>query len=129
MKPWPIFEVRVDGRDPFLCTAPSRDKACYQMFQAYREHYPRCTFGEWLRMARFVRLQQPPVVDGYAGVRQRYGVDPRIGERRALVDEGPNTGRLVRVIFPGLHTSMIHCHYEGCDRPMVVHPLNAVPAP
>lgn len=49
---------------------------------------------------------------------------PKIGERRRLANEGPNDGREVVVIWPGRHTSMVHCHYVGCDRPMIVHPMN-----
>lgn len=122
---WVILEASVDGYAPELFTAPTRDKARWRAYRAFAEGR-RCTFAEFIARTSTRLLREPPTPDGYDNVRDQYGVDPRVGERRRLVNEGPNSGRVVVVIYPGRHTSMIHCHYEGDDRAMIVHPLNAV---
>lgn len=125
-RPWPIFEVRVDGYTPIVYTGRTQAKAYYRAYQDYSEHY-RCSFWEWLTRSSIRRLDRPPTCDGYDGVRDQYGVDPTIGERRVLINEGRNNGRGVVVLYPNrTHTSMIHCAYDGEDRAMIVHPRNAV---
>ena len=125
MKPWPIFEVGVYGFDPFLYTAPTRSKARWRAYEAFRNYRESETFVEFLeRGVSLRRLAEPPADDGYDYVRSAYGVSPKIGEIYELVREGPSSGRRVICVYPGRHTSMVHCAYEGQDRPMIVHPMN-----
>lgn len=126
MSAWPIFEVAVDGYTPEIFTARTRSKATWRAYSAFREMRPSTSFADWIARTRIRKLTRLPLDDdGYDNVRAQYGVNPTIGERRVLVNEGPNDGREVVVLYPGRHTCMIHCAYLGHDRPMIVHPLNA----
>lgn len=125
-KPWPVFEVRVDGYAEELFTGRTKAAANWRAYRAYSEHRS-CSFGEWLAISSIRRIERLPFDDdGYENVRAQYGVSPTIGERRVLVNEGPSSGRGVVVLYPGRHTSMIHCAYDGSGERMIVHPLNAV---
>lgn len=127
--PWPVFEIEVYGYAPEVFTAATRSKAVWRAYDAFRSISTR-SFGEFLFDVR-VRLVDPDrasrlAADGYENVRAQYGVHPVLGERRLLINEGPQSGREVTVLYPGRHTSMIHCVYVGEARPMIVHPMNAV---
>ena len=125
VRAWPIFEVEVYPFEPFLYTAPTRDKARWRAWKAFSAVYQSETFAGFLaRGVRVRRLQKPPADDGYDYVRAHYGVSPCLGERMRLVNEGSSSGREVTVVYPGKHTSMVHCAYDGQDRAVLVHPLN-----
>ena len=123
VRPWPIFQVEVYPFEPFLYTAPTRDKARWRAWEAFSGVYHSETFAGWLARGVTVRrLEKPPAEDGYDYVRAYYGVSPRIGERMRLVNEGSSSGREVTVVYPGKSTASIHCVYDGQDRAMLVHP-------
>jgi len=125
LKPWPIFRVEVYPFDLHLYTAPSRSKARWLAFEAFRNYRSSETFGEFLeRGVKVSRVTTPLADDGYDNVRAQYGVHPTIGATYRLYHEGPNSGREVVCLYPGQHTCMIHCAYEGADWPMIVHPMN-----
>lgn len=133
-KAWPIFRVQVYGYELHAehFTAATKSAANWAAFSAWREFRQGWSFHDWLVEASISRLTPSEVErllrlgDGYQYVRSAYGVSPKIGGVYALRNEGPNSGREVVVDWPGLHTSMIRCHYLGERRPMIVHPLNIV---
>lgn len=123
-EPWQFYEVSVAGLPPEIFEGPSRDKVRWRAYAMFAEHYDM-PFARWLRVTVMQRIPAPPD-DGYSYIREHYGLSPQIGGRMVLVDEGPNSGREVIVNWPGpqSRTSMIHAHYPGEMRSMVVHPLN-----
>ncbi len=120
---WRTFKVEVDGHDPFITSAPSRAKARLGSFDNYRELWPATRFGEFMRICR-ITVCPVPANDGYDYVRRNYGVDPKVGQRAALVNEGPSSGKAGVVIYPGLSTASVHIVLDGDDHPVRVHPMN-----
>jgi hypothetical protein len=82
-----------------------------------------CTFKDFLRISR-VRACPVPADDGYAYVRRNYGVDPKVGARCRLVNEGPSTGLEGEVVYPGPSTAHVHVRLDGRDHNSIVHPSN-----
>jgi len=129
LRPWPIFRVEVYSFEPSLYTAPTRSKARWRAFEAFREYRSSESFVEFLeRGVKISKVETPLADDGYDNVRAQYGVSPSIGTTYRLDHEGPNSGREVLCLYPGKHTCMIHCAYEGAGRAMIVHPMNIRPA-
>lgn len=120
---WRTYSIIVEGYDPFTLSARSRSKARYDAFQRFREPYPDVTFGEFARRCRVLSCRVP-ADDGYGYVRRSYGVDPRVGDRVRLVNEGPSSGQEGIVIYPGRSTAHIHVVVDGRDFAVSVHPLN-----
>lgn len=122
-KPWRHWWVSVSLDQPFLVAAPTRGRAMADSFSRYREVSQDTTFGDFLRMAT-VRLAPAPAEDGYDYVRRNYGVDPRIGGRVRLVDEGSFSGRAGQIVYPGRSTAYVHVVLDGQAFSSIVHPSN-----
>lgn len=85
-----------------------------------------CTFKDFLRISR-VRACPVPADDGYSYVRRNYGVDPKIGSRVRLVNEGPMSGIEGEVLYPGPSTAHVHVLLDGRKDRSIVHPSNIQP--
>lgn len=120
---WRTYKIQLDGHDPYVMSAPSRSKARYHSFGSYREHYNGETFSNFMRRCR-VTVCPTPANDGYDYVRRNYGVDPQVGQRASLINEGPSTGQAGVVIYPGPSTASVHVVIDGRDFPVRVHPMN-----
>ena len=126
MKPWPIYEAHVDGHAPALYCERTRDKARYAAFQEYRSNHWRCTFDDWLHMARLVRAESLPA-DPYGYIRDQYRVLVWIGDRVTFQDEPGLAGQYGVVIYPGAHASLVRVALPT-GRAVRVHPLSIVRA-
>lgn len=120
---WRTFEIRVEGFDPFVLTAPTRSKARYEAWQRFSEPYPDVTFGQFARKCRVVACAAPPN-DGYDYVRRTYGVSPRLGQRARLINEGSSSGMEGQIVYPGRSTASVHMVMDGRSFTTRVHPLN-----
>lgn len=85
-----------------------------------------CTFKDFLRIST-VRACPVPKDDGYSYVRRNYGVDPKIGGRVRLINEGSSTGLEGEVLYPGPSTAHVHVLIDGRDHRCIVHPDNIQP--
>lgn len=117
-----LFEVEVAGFPPATYSALSRSKALYQCYLRFSEPWP-CSFREFLAKTK-CRATTMPADDGYGYVRRTYGVDPRIGQRCRLKNEGPSTGLEGEVVYPGKSTAHVHVVIDGRDFAVNVHPMN-----
>lgn len=120
---WRTYEITVDGFPPFPMSAPTRSKARAEAYSRFSEPYPDVTFGDFVKACR-VRVCAVPTNDGYDYVRRCYGVDPKIGQRVWLINEGPSTGQSGEVVYPGQSTASVHVVIDGRDFPVRVHPSN-----
>lgn len=120
---WRTFEIQVEGFPPFIRSASSRSKARYDAWQDFREPYPDVSFGDFARKCR-VRGCANPADDGYGYVRRSYGVDPAIGQRGRLINEGRSSGKEGVIVYPGRSTASILMVIDGQTCPVRVHPLN-----
>lgn len=116
------YAVSVDGFPPAVYSAKSPAAARAEAWRNYSECRD-CTFREFLRISR-VRVCPVPDDDGYSYVRRAYGVDPKIGGRVRLVNEGPSTGLEGTVAYPGRSTAHVHVLLDGRDHVVSVHPLS-----
>lgn len=82
-----------------------------------------CTFKEFLKISR-VRVCPVPADDGYGYVRRNYSVNPKIGSRIRLINEGQSTGLEGEVVYPGPSTAHVHVMLDGRNHVVTVHPLN-----
>lgn len=122
---WSTYEVAVGSFEPHIYSAPSAGKARAEAWRAYTSAYPDCTFKRFLQISRVKKCSPPAVTsDGYDYVRRAYGVDPRIGQRARLVNEGPSTGLEGEVIYPGRTTAHVHIVIDGRDFAVSVHPMS-----
>ncbi|KTS02518.1 hypothetical protein SB2_25560 [Methylobacterium radiotolerans] len=96
-------------------------------YRAYLDADLSMPFREYLR-ATSVRLAPGmPPDDGYGYVRQAYKVDPRIGQRVTLKNEGKDwEGREGEIVYPGTSRQYVHVMFDDLDNPVVVHPLSVV---
>jgi len=81
------------------------------------------SFKDFLRIAR-LRACPVPADDGYGYVRRNYGVDPKVGARVRLVNEGSSSGLEGEVIYPGPSTAHVHVMLDGRKHHSIVHPSN-----
>lgn len=128
-KPWPLFEIEVwTGREYQVCTrtARSRSAARFDVFRSYSECWD-VSFRDFLRVCRVrtITARLNASADGYQYVRSAYGVDPTIGQRVTLKNEGPSSGKQGTVLYPNkASTAYVHVILDGEKHPVVVHPLN-----
>lgn len=120
---WKTFKIELDGHDAFVATAASRAKARVEAFHSYREHHQAETFGAFVRRVR-ITVCETPANDGYDYVRRNYGVDPKVGQRVTLINEGRSSGQSGFVIYPGRSTASVHVVIDGRDFAVRVHPSN-----
>lgn len=120
-----LFEVTVDmcGRDvPATYSALTASKAMYQAFLDYSECW-QCTFQAFLKIAKVRSINPSHVPDGYDYVRRAYGLNPRIGQRCRLKDEGESSGLVGEIVHPGsTSTAHVHVVLDGRDYAVCVHP-------
>lgn len=116
------FSVTVDGWPPFVMGGASHGAVRASAYSSYAE-CRQVTFKDFLRIVR-VRRCPVPDNDGYDYVRRAYGVDPKVGQRCRLVNEGPSTGEVGEIIYPGLTTASIHVIVDGRTFAVRVHPMN-----
>jgi hypothetical protein len=123
---WPLFNISVCGFPSFVLTAPTRGKALAAALVSYQNYDDRMTMKAFMQIARVRRRATPVLDDGYDYVRLAYGVDPQIGGRVRLRNEGPNfNGRLATVIYPNrTSTAYVHVIIDGDEHSCVVHPDN-----
>lgn len=121
-----MFDVTVRGYPPHPISARSRGKALYQCFLLLGECWPDLKFGAFLKIATARSRATPPADDGYDYIRRNYSVDPKIGHRVRLKDEGPSTGLEGEIIYPGPSTAHVHVVIDGRAHAVLVHPLSVV---
>jgi hypothetical protein len=121
-KPWKTYAVTVANFGPTTLAAPSRSKARYDAFTSYRECYT-VSFRDFLAMCS-VRACPVPAHDGYDYVRRNYDVDPTVGQRVWLINEGSSSGQSGFVVYPGQSTASVHVVIDGRNFPVRVHPTN-----
>lgn len=117
-----IYEVTVSGFPPAMYSAATAAQARTKAWRDFSDAYD-CTFKNFLKMSR-VNACPVPVDDGYGYVRRNYGVDPKIGRRARLVNEGPSTGLEGEIVYPGKSTAHVHIVIDGRDHAVCAHPLN-----
>lgn len=120
---WKTFKIELAGHEAYVATAASRAKARVQAFHSYREQYQCEKFGSFMRRIR-ITICETPQNDGYDYVRRNYGVDPKVGQRVTLINEGGSSGQSGFVIYPGLSTASVHVVIDGRDFAVRVHPMN-----
>ena len=126
LRPWPLFEVAVDGFPPHTIAARTRSAASYQSFLSFTDAYD-CKFRDWLRMTTVRKVAASPV-DAYAYVRRNYNRDLRHGTRVTIAGEGRDLeGQPGTVIHPGREsTCYAHVVMDGAKHAIIVHPLSVV---
>jgi len=126
---WKLYDVSVSGYGSEVITAPSRGKALSAAFRS--DAFNAWTFKEFLKEATaYLRVNAPPD-DGYGYVRQRYDVDPKIGQRVTCAGCGASAGLSGTVLYPGRSTASVLVLFDGREDPSNVHPtdLEYVPSP
>ena len=95
--PWPLFEVSVDGFNPFVVAARTASAARYASFLDWTDG----KFGDFLRRVSIRRVGPTAIrIDPYDYVRRNYGRDIRHGTRVTITGEGPD--------LEGAKLSLIH---------------------
>jgi hypothetical protein len=129
---WRCFEITVAGHEPFVMAGMTHGKVRAAAFDSYRECRYGAKFSDFMRLCK-VRVCETPANDGYDYVRRNYGVDPKVGQRVELVNEGRTDSERVAgvVVYPGLSTASVHVVVDGRDFAVRVHPTNvaAITAP
>ena len=120
---WKAYKVELDGHEAYVGTAASRAKMRVNAFHSYREMYQCEKFGSFMRRIR-ITVCETPANDGYGYVRRNYGVDPKVGQRVTLINEGSSSGQGGFVIYPGRSTASVHVVIDGRDFAVRVHPTN-----
>ncbi|WP_294355846.1 hypothetical protein [uncultured Sphingomonas sp.] len=125
---WPLFEVTVEGYDPFTVSARSRGAAIYDKWLSFRDVWPDCTFRHWLNLARVRRASRAIGPDPYDYVRRNYDRAIGHGTRVAITGEGRDLeGRVGTLVHPGrTSTAYAHVVLDGDDHAIIVHPLSVV---
>lgn len=116
------YSVTVEGFPPVTYSATSPAKARTAAWQNFNSAFD-CKFKDFLRISK-VRRCDVPMDDGYAYVRRNYGVDPKIGARVRLVNEGPASGQEGEVVYPGQSTAHVHVLLDGREHVSIVHPMS-----
>ncbi len=114
------FKERRFGED--WVSARSRGQAIYQRLQAFRDAYQDCTWIEFKAMVTCRMAALPPANDGYDYVRRNYGVNPRIGQRARLINEGADNGKEGVVAYPGRSTAHVHIIFDDLEFALHAHP-------
>lgn len=128
MDTWPIFDVTVAGWEPKPYQAPSRGQALVRCMSDYSGYDDRITFKRFMGMAR-VRLRREPLADdGYGYIRRAYGVNPKVGQRCWLKNEGQANGLEGFVAYPNKNSTahvrvILDDPFVG-ERETWVHPMN-----
>lgn len=119
------YEVDVEMGNQRISRVYSARSAGAARAEAWRSFSSawECTFKDFLRISR-TRACPVPDDDGYSYVRRYYGVDPKIGERVRLINEGSSTGLEGTVIYPGPYTAHVHVMIDGRKYSSTVHPMN-----
>ncbi len=116
------YAVKVDGFPAVTFSATSPAQARTEAWRHFTGAYD-CTFKDFLRISKVYRCAVPED-DGYGCVRRHYGVDPKIGGRVRLINEGPSTGLEGEIVYPGQSTAHVHVVIDGRKHAVCVHPLN-----
>jgi hypothetical protein len=126
---WPFYSIAVQGFAALIYQAETRGQALSLALRDYRNCDHGMTHEGFKRIAS-ARKVSAPADDLYGGVRRQYDVDPKIGQRITLKNEGPGfNGRCGTVLYPNGHTSSIHVLVDGMREPLRVHPLNVAFTP
>lgn len=122
---WRTYAVTVDGfEQPMTVSAPTASKARYDKWLDFTD-VNGCTFKEFLKISHVRTCDAPPrESDGYGYVRRAYSVDPTIGQRVRLRNEGRSSGLEGEVVYPGPSTAHVHVAIDGRDHAVPVHPMN-----
>ena len=114
------YAVKVEGFDEKTYSAMSASKARAECWRDYTSAFD-ISFKEFLKISRVYKCGLPPT-DGYDYIRRAYGVDPKVGQRVRLKDEGSYTGREGEVAYPGETTAHVHVLLDGEKHVSHVHP-------
>lgn len=126
-KPMLLWEVTcsLDGEREYttMVNARTLSGARYALFL---ENDMSITFDEFLKWykPRPRRRSTSPQPDGYDYVRRTYKLDPRIGQRARLKDEGTMTGMEGTVLYPGTSSAHVHIILDGMREPSICHPYS-----
>jgi hypothetical protein len=125
---WRLFDVTVEGYDPFTVSARSRGAALYDKWIDFSDVWPDCTFRQWLDLARVRRAEHAIGPDAYDYVRRNYCRDICHGTRVTITGEGRDLeGRAGTVVHPGrTSTSYAHVVLDGDEHAIIVHPYSVV---
>ena len=130
MKTEPVRLYRITFKHPNerwgseYISARSRGQAISQRHQAFRESYDGTTYVQFKALVTCGLAALPPADDGYAYVRRVYKVDPRIGQRARLVNEGASSGKEGVVAYPGQSTAHVHIIFDDLEFAMQAHPFS-----
>ena len=126
MGSWRTYAVTVDGfEQPMTVSARSAGAARYDAWLSVSESWCDLSFRDFLGMVKVRSCPTPSrEYDGYGYVRRAYSVDPTIGQRVRLKNEGPSSGLEGVVVYPGPSTAHVHVVIDGRDHAVSVHPLN-----
>lgn len=116
------YAVTVQGFGPRTYAALSPAAARAEAWRDYTSAY-ECSFREFLERSTVHRCDAPED-DGYGYVRRAYGVDPKLGERVRLINEGSSTGLEGEICYPGQSTAHVIVLIDGRKHPVAVHPTN-----
>ncbi|WP_189438709.1 hypothetical protein [Pseudovibrio japonicus] len=116
------YGVTVSGFPEAVYSALTPAKARVQAWYEYTSAF-ECTFKEFLKISTLRRCDVPEK-DGYGYVRRSYGVDPKIGGRVRLINEGSSSGCEGEVAYPGSSTAHVRVLLDGRDSSVWVHPNN-----
>lgn len=122
MRTYAVTVTMTSGQHTATYSAKSPASARAEAWRNFTSAFD-CTFRDFLRISR-VKACPVPVDDGYGYVRRNYGVDPKVGGRVRLVNEGPSTGLEGEIVYPGVSTAHVHVLMDGRDHVVNVHPLN-----
>lgn len=126
-KRWRTYRVQVGSYGSEMIAAKSRSQAVANAWRS--DAFSHLSFKEFLTHLRpraYVVKDLPKHNDGYSYVRRVYGVDPTIGQRVTVKDEGSWNGKLGTVVFPGPSTAHVHVVFDGLNHALIVHPSSVV---
>jgi len=130
-KPVRLYEVTVSMWGQSYMRPVSARSPAAARYRAYLDADLSMPFREYLRAASVRLSAGSPADDGYGYIRRAYKVDPRIGQRVTLRNEGKDwEGREGEIVYPGASRQYVHVMFDDLDNPVVVHPLSIVfPSP
>lgn len=96
-------------------------------YRAYLDADLDMSFRDYQRHTSVRLAPGIPPDDGYGYIRRAYKVDPRIGQRVTLKNEGKDwEGREGEIVYPGTSRQYVHVMFDDLANPVVVHPLSVV---